>query len=145
MLAEGLEGPGHQVALYVALLGQGFGRARHQASDPYKAESIRFRLPAWEEFDFVVYGSVDGIAGAPRFERRVDDATRIGSPDDLEPWRVVENDLTNANWNCEVGDEWYPIRDLVCTREDGSRMALCFDFGLLQRVAAMGVEEVERN
>lgn len=134
MLAAGVQRPGHQASLYVSILGEGFGKGTHESGNRYGAQSSRFRLPLWESLDFVVYSSIDGIVGITLFERPSDDVLRISSLDHLEPWKVVADDLLNGNWTCEVGDEWYPMKDLGCTHQSGRRVALCFDFGLLQKV-----------
>jgi hypothetical protein len=134
-LAGGVQNAGHRIDLYVRLLGQPFEAAEHASSDRYRVKSLRFRLPLWDALDWVVYGSAEGIAGQPRFERPLND---VNPPtDNFEVWQTVERDLPGGGWQWEIGDEWYPMKDFIGRNEGGRRIALCFDFGLLQKVKVL--------
>jgi hypothetical protein len=143
MAAFGIEVPAHAADLYERLLGTPVDVEQLASSDeggPFaNSVALRFHLPLWPSFDFVVNRNVDGFAWGWKFSR-----TKNASPPmadsvlDLAPWGFVKEDFKGSG-ALEREDAWGHWEScwLWTPRLPGAQMSrylLEFDFELLQKV-----------
>lgn len=109
----GLTQLGHSMSLYRKLLGKPVYQFTNNASDPYLSHVDKYVLPIWPSFAFSVYGSKDEITSCVKFSSLPDEKP-IRSME-LTPWNVIEEQIQNYLSSGKVVDEWYPMKDYMCS------------------------------
>jgi hypothetical protein len=138
----GFDRIGHGIDLYRRILGAPIetvsepGLKAHQSF----AGSLRhrFSLPLWPTLDFIIRSHRDGWAWGPEFIRKPGEPIPgAGRPEDLEPWSIVESDVLERCGPFAAEDAWNFGKDATYFVERAGarfRIALLFDFALLQRI-----------
>lgn len=103
------------------------------------SHSLIFKLPLWEDFDFVVNEHPDGQAWGPGFKRSTPDLhiPSLRSAADLKPWKFVKEEITRRFGLPQHGDAWDCWEELYYSippmpGEPPQRYFLLFDYNLLQ-------------
>jgi hypothetical protein len=154
-VAYGFEELGHPARLYVQVLGEP-DESRMQEDPPKQfagSMQLRFRLPVWPDFDFVVREDESGTAWNPEVARaRAIPVPPIESADDLAAWRLVKPEVTARFGRPKTSDAWSGWEDLIYRmpiRQGGvpERVLVAFDFGLLQSVGRLEshIRAIESN
>jgi len=139
--------PIHAAQLYREVLGVPF-RCEPERSigpdSPFAGSTIlRFRLPLWPEFDFLVREHPTGYAWGRGFDRTENTkAPPLRSVADLSPWAFVEAEVTTCLGQPNREDAWSGWEDLsymIAESEGASRRRylLGFDLNLLQTISLM--------
>lgn len=143
-IAFGLEEVGHPAALYHKILGSPVDIEpviSTNLPDAFKNSiAIRFHLPLWNPFDFVVCENSDGFAWGLHFARAKDAIhPQLSGVVDLKPWAFVSSEI--ALWFgqselLEAWSNWEKFLYVIPTSTNGSpqKYALEFTFDLLQCV-----------
>ena len=138
----GVDRIGTPFSAYTTALGEPVARIVVPDGDPYNRVRLAYCFPAWSALQVVVFGSVDGVVAGVAFDRRADSGTRLETRNDLEPWRVVRDDLETTGARILDQETWYPLWDVTCEiPRFGARYTCQFDFGLLQSVQAFPAGE----
>jgi hypothetical protein len=147
-LATALASPGHNAQLYVDVLGEPVESAvvgGLKPNSPFAGSTaMRFRLPLWPEFFFVVNRHPSGFAWGPRFERpRGKRPPGVKTVADLMPWRFVEDDFVDLGANLRLEDAWNDWKTTwyevpLAPQGPVASCLLVFDFHLLQAVELAG-------
>ena len=143
MIDIGIESIGVTAALYRDILGGPFEVNRIDdstiPSSFQGSSSLHFKLPLWQEFDFVVNEHPDGRAWDPSFKRPIANRRmpQLNSVSDLEPWKFVKEDidqLLGPPEHSEAWDNWQELYYLVPSNRSGQtqKCLLVFDYNLLQ-------------
>lgn len=103
------------------------------------SHSLVFKLPLWEDVDFVVNEHPDGQAWDPGFRRPSSDLhiPPLMSAADLKPWKFVKEEITHRFGTPQHGDAWDCWEELYYSippiaGEPPQRYFLLFDYNLLQ-------------
>jgi len=141
---------GPRVEFYLDLLGQPFSEDpidNHIVPEVFHdSKELRFKLPLWEDFDFVVNELPDGGTFDPSFRRsRNVTAPPLASLSDLEPWKFVKEELDSRFGLPQVGDAWdnWEELDYMIPKSSGEpfqKCSLLFDFNLLQSADSQRTE-----
>ena len=140
--------PGLPMEVYSSLLGKPI--SEEHLNDPYRAVVHHYTLPLWPQLRFSVWGNKQGQTGGLGFRPPVNMPTiAVDSPEQLNPWQIVADQLTSLLNASKVCDEWYPMKDYeyYLTEKDGitkRRYILCFDFNLLQEVKEIAFDENDK-
>lgn len=108
------------------------------------SRALRFRLPLWPDFDFIVNEHPDGQAWDPHFERTMGmQVPAFDSITDLQSWKFVKDEVTNRFGTPEFGDAWDYWEELyyMIPSSTGSPLRRCFllfDYKLLQSFEISG-------
>jgi hypothetical protein len=104
----------------------------------HNSKELRFKLPLWSDFDFVVNELPDGGTFDPSFRRSIDvPVPPLRSLSDLEPWEFVKEEV-NARFGLpQFGDAWDNWEELdymipAFPGEEPQKCSVIFDFNLLQ-------------
>lgn len=148
MIAMGFETIGFAAKLYRKVLGEPVAVTQIDDGvipDAFRGSwTLRFRLPLWPDFDFVVNEHPDGQAWDTRFERTMGaQIPPLDSISDLQSWKFVKDEVTNCFGTVESGDAWDNWEELYCvipSSTDGPlrRCLLHFDYQLLQSFEICG-------
>ncbi len=143
-IAFGLEEVGHPASLYYKILGSPVDIEpviSTNLPDPFKnSAAIRFHLPLWKPFDFVVCENSDGFAWGLHFVRAKDVIQpKLSRVIDLQPWVFVNSEITlwlGQSELLEAWSNWEKLLYVIPTSTNGSlqKYALEFTFDLLQCV-----------
>lgn len=103
------------------------------------SHSLVFKLPLWEDFDFVVNEHPDGQAWGLGFRRPTSDLhiPPLRSAADLKPWKFVKEEITHCFGTPQRGDAWDCWEELYYSippiaDEPPQSYFLIFDYNLLQ-------------
>jgi hypothetical protein len=103
------------------------------------SHSLVFKLPLWEDFEFVVNEHPDGQAWDPSFRRPTSDIhiPPLRSAADLKPWKFVKEEITHRFGTPQRGDAWDCWEELYylippIADEPPQSYFLLFDYNLLQ-------------
>lgn len=143
MLTLGFGTPGIPAKLYREILGT---PVSIQPMDSSKipavfegSHSLIFKLPLWEDFDFVVNEHPEGQAWDPSFRRFTSDLpiSPLNSAADLKPWKFVKEEITQRFGVLQPGDAWDCWEELYFSippiaGEPAQKYFLLFDYNLLQ-------------
>ena len=137
--------PGLPLDVYTTLLGKPISEER--LDDPYRQVVHHYTLPLWPQLRFSVWGNKQGQTGGLGFSAPLNMPTIIvDTPEQLNPWQIVEDQLPSLLHIAKVCDSWYPMKDYEYyhTEKDGitkRRYILRFDFNLLQEVKEIFIDE----
>lgn len=104
------------------------------------SKALRFKLPLWPDFDFVVNELPDGGTFDPSFRRSLGgQVPPLNSLSDLQPWRFVKEEVDDRFGLPEFGDAWDSWEDVdyIIPKSAGEQPHKCsviFDFNLLQSI-----------
>jgi hypothetical protein len=142
MIALGFNVAGVKVELYHKVLGEPFAIQHIDASSIpatfHGSRSLRFRLPLWPDFDFVVNEDPNGYAWNAAFRRsQTELQPLLDSIVDLKTWKFTKEDVTNRFGMPEHGDGWDCWEELyymmpLTVGGQNRRCFLLFDYNLLQ-------------
>jgi hypothetical protein len=94
----------------------------------------RYALSRWPAYEFVIFESEGGIAWGHTFVRRAGSVTpSIRQITDLDRWSHLESEVRTALGAPSSHEEWFPWASATY-RLGGNAFALCYVYGLLQRV-----------
>jgi hypothetical protein len=142
-LDVGLTRVGHGIDLYPRILGQPLEITTEPEIDSNSgfadSQRLRFHLPVWNSFDFIVRAHREGWAWGPEFVRRHgEQPPSMTGIREMEPWTLLESEVWDRlgpfkaeypfNFSNEV------VYRLDAPPQPSEDVSLLFDFKLFQGI-----------